>query len=404
MKIAVIGGGASGITTAYLLDRNGHDVALFEKESMLGGNIRTLGKNVVDGGTDPALRLEAGVIEFSANFSNFLNLMHELDIQLERIEVGSALFPRDKRPILSPHVIRSNLSGWKRVQETIRFLGLKIATLGRQPNLLLSSEPELSGQTLAGFLKHGRLGDQWLKLLIMYSYSMRFDQVGDFPADLAIHVLRNYMTAGWFRLPGGVFSYIERILERFHGDIHLDTHIQGIERHPGGIRIMLENTTEDFDKVVIATPPDQVLSLLTKPTSEESVRFRAWRANYAQTVIHTDASLYDAFHIRHPSEFDFFQTSTGWGYNAYLNRLSGLATDTSYYLAFDLNELIDSSKILYRQKHHTPAYTTEALKYRSEVLRSNGENHTYHVGAYLADGLHEGAISTAMQVAQRIGQ
>jgi predicted NAD/FAD-binding protein len=45
----------------------------------------------------------------------------------------------------------------------------------------------------------------------------------------------------------------------------------------------------------------------------------------------------------------------------------------------------------------------EALHYRNEVIDTNGENHTYYAGAYLGDGLHEGAIASAMRVAQLIG-
>jgi glycine/D-amino acid oxidase-like deaminating enzyme len=46
MKIAVIGGGASGLVSAYLLDKQGHHVSVFERQPMLGGHIRTLNKNV----------------------------------------------------------------------------------------------------------------------------------------------------------------------------------------------------------------------------------------------------------------------------------------------------------------------------------------------------------------------
>lgn len=41
MKTAVIGGGISGLTTAYLLQQKGIDVKLFEKNTFPGGNIRT---------------------------------------------------------------------------------------------------------------------------------------------------------------------------------------------------------------------------------------------------------------------------------------------------------------------------------------------------------------------------
>lgn len=54
MKAVVIGGGISGLTTAYRLRRQGVDVRLFEAGSRLGGNIRTVreGGFVFDAGPD----------------------------------------------------------------------------------------------------------------------------------------------------------------------------------------------------------------------------------------------------------------------------------------------------------------------------------------------------------------
>ncbi|MDQ5939261.1 MAG: uncharacterized protein QG557_208, partial [Pseudomonadota bacterium] len=46
MKIAIIGAGAAGMSTAYLLNKQ-HDITIFEKQSIIGGNIRTLNKNVL---------------------------------------------------------------------------------------------------------------------------------------------------------------------------------------------------------------------------------------------------------------------------------------------------------------------------------------------------------------------
>jgi uncharacterized protein len=40
-----------------------------------------------------------------------------------------------------------------------------------------------------------------------------------------------------------------------------------------------------------------------------------------------------------------------------------------------------------------------AFRHRHEIIATNGDYHTYHVGAYLGDGLHEGAITSAMRVA-----
>lgn len=48
MKIAVIGGGFSGLLTAYLLEKQGFAVTVFEKEPYLGGHCQTLiGKDLI---------------------------------------------------------------------------------------------------------------------------------------------------------------------------------------------------------------------------------------------------------------------------------------------------------------------------------------------------------------------
>ena len=72
-------------------------------------------------------------------------------------------------------------------------------------------------------------------------------------------------------------------------------------------------------------------------------------------------------------------------------------------MSFQLEELIAPERIIHTQEHDTPLYTTASFRYRDEVVATNGENHTYHAGAYLGDGLHGGAISAAMRVAQLIG-
>ena len=42
MKIAVIGSGISGLTSAYLANRQGHEVHLFEANDYFGGHSHTI--------------------------------------------------------------------------------------------------------------------------------------------------------------------------------------------------------------------------------------------------------------------------------------------------------------------------------------------------------------------------
>ncbi|NJM96982.1 MAG: NAD(P)-binding protein [Phormidesmis sp. RL_2_1] len=404
MKIAIIGGGASGMVTAYLLDQQGcHQVSVFERQPMLGGHIRTLNKNVQPNQSDCKQILENGVLEFPSAFHNFLALMQTLGVALEQVDVGSGLFLSEGRHVLSGALIRKNFTRWQRWLEYWRLDTLYARSAGFWLKMQFPKQQDFYDQPLSQYLPQANLRNIWLKLLTMYSYSMPFELIDSFPAELAIVSLRQYIFAKWFRIKGGVYSYIEKILERFSGEVYLGVEAMSVRRTDAGIMLMLPEGTQQFDKVVFATPPDQVLKLLADPTYSEIQHFSNWQKNQVQTLLHTDTTLYSPYHIKQHGEFDFFHTEQGWGYNAALNQLCGIADGEQYNLAFNLENLIASDKVLHRQTHHTPLYTVEAFRDRNQIIQSNGENHTYHVGAYLVDGLHEGAVTSAMQVVERIG-
>ena len=404
MRIAVIGGGSSGMATAYWLDKQGHYVTVFERQPMLGGHIRTLNKNVKPNQSDCPERLESGVLEFPAAFHTFGALMQELRVELKPVRIGSAVFSKDGSHFLSGVMIEKNFTGIHRLIEYLRFDTVYARSARLWLETRFAKMDDLYNQPLSHYVKNQSISNIWLKLLTMYSYSMPFELIDNFPAELAIPMLRDYLAVKWLRVEGGVYSYIEKILERFNGEVLLNVEIANIFRSPDTVKIERSpGEVQEFDKVVFATPPDQVMALLADPTNAEIKRFSAWKANHMTTTVHKDTSMYDDHGIRQPSEFDFFQTDNRWGYNGFLNQLSDIASPQHYFLSFQLEELIAKEHIIHSQEHHTPLYTTESFRYRDEVVATNGENNTYHAGAYLGDGLHEGAIASALRVAQLIG-
>ena len=50
-----------------------------------------------------------------------------------------------------------------------------------------------------------------------------------------------------------------------------------------------------------------------------------------------------------------------------------------------------------------PLYNVEAIRYGQEIIATNGEHNTFHAGAYLYDGLHEGGITSAFKVSALLG-
>jgi uncharacterized protein len=406
MKIAIIGGGASGMVTAYLLDKQGHQVTVFEREPTLGGHIRTLNQNVQPNHSDCNLVLENGVLEFPTSFHNFMNLMTELDIELEPVNIGSALFLKNGTHYMSKVAIDRNFTG---IHWLLEHLRMNLFYL-RAASLLIAAKSwkaiDFHDQSLADQFKQPYLRNIWLKLFAMYSYSIPFSAIDDCPAELVIPTLRDDVFVDWVRIKGGVYSYMQKILDRFRGEVLLGAEVNAIRRSISGVTIELAGAkTLEFDKVVFATPPDQVLKLLADPHNDEIRRFAAWQGNYVQTLLHTDATMYAPYRVQEGSEFDFFETDQqhgNWGYNARLNQLCGITSPVQYSLSFNLESLIAPAQILHVQQHHTPLYTVEAFHHRQEIIKTNGELNTYHVGAYLGDGLHEGAITSAILVAEVI--
>ncbi|WP_009544549.1 FAD-dependent oxidoreductase [Crocosphaera subtropica] len=405
MRFAIIGGGASGMVTAYLLEKRGHSVTVFEKKPYLGGNIITLNKNVKPNHSNCNLVLDCGVLEFPTVFHNFLSLMQELEVELEPIYTGSGLFLRDGRYFLSGGMIKKNFQGLKRWLEYLRLDTLYARSAGLWAKLKFSNRQEFYDHSIAYYLDRQCIRNCWLKLLLMYSYSMPFHLIDQFPAALGIPILKNYVFVDWVRVKGGVYSYIEKILDKLKGKTFINTEILKISRLDNSVSIYFnDGTHQPFDRVVFATPPDQVLALLSDPSEEEMKRFSPWKKNIATNMAHHDTSIYEPYGIKKFSEFDFFQTSNSWGYNAYLNQVCGINSSEKYSLAFNLEELIDKDKIIHIQEHYTPFYTVKSLKYVPEIIKTNGENNTYYAGAYLADGLHEGAITSAFRVAELVGR
>ncbi len=76
MRIAIIGGGISGMVTGYRLHEN-HDVTLYEANDYIGGHTNTVDVDL--GGRET--RVDTGFIVFNdRTYPNFIALMSELGV------------------------------------------------------------------------------------------------------------------------------------------------------------------------------------------------------------------------------------------------------------------------------------------------------------------------------------
>ncbi len=408
MEIAIIGGGAAGIAAAWYLGER-HRVTVFERQAVLGGNIRTLGKNVPGDGLPAGVTLDAGVVEFSRdNFPRFHALMDELDVELHEVPGTTALFVDGRPPLASPGNVAAAGLGWGARLAA----GWRLRRLARPYRRFFARTrdlppAELYDRRLDDYLDGGPFAE-WLRLLMLYAYSIPPQHLGRLPAALAVPALRRFLQPHhWTAIGAGVYTWIERVVERRRPQVHTSARIRAVRRSAAGVEVEMESGERmPFDKVVIATTPDQVLPLLADANGDERRRFGAWEGSEACTVVHSDTGLYARRGIRYFSEFDLFHTAAGLrGYNAYLNRLCAVPASAGvhYSLSYGIDEEIDPAAVVHRQSHRTPLYTVEAMRTREEIKAANGERHTVFAGAWLDDGLHEGAVRSGQEAARRVG-
>ena len=249
---------------------------------------------------------------------------------------------------------------------------------------------------------------QALLACFMLAFSMPFEKVGAMPADLTVAYMQGGRLPNWYFIRDGVYSYIETMLSQMPREHlqHCDATVTHVSRSAEGVMVGVQGReAERFDKVVFATTPGQVLKLLTDPSDAEVRRFQAWSCNTFTTVAHRDAGIYERFDTQVAGPCDYFRLSDDrlFGYNTYLNHGYGQPLTTPYGFAYNLESELDPAKVLHRAEHRTPHYTVAAFASRGEIAETNGENHTFHVGAYLGNGLHEGAALSASNVSRRLG-
>src|SRR5262245_6199770 len=101
-SIAIVGGGSSGLVSAWLLEQE-HDVTLYEKQDRLGGHAYTV-EVALEGNTYP---IDAGFEFFSDEmFPTFIKLLSILDVEIHSFPLNYTFFTaNNKKAVVLPPIV-----------------------------------------------------------------------------------------------------------------------------------------------------------------------------------------------------------------------------------------------------------------------------------------------------------
>ena len=409
-RIAVIGGGISGLTAGYVLSRT-DSVTLFEADSRLGGHADThmAGQVPVDTGF---------IVYNELTYPLLTRLFAELGVATRPSEMsmsvrcgGCGLHYAGKRGLggLVPGLSRGGHRFLRMLADVPRF--------HRAAKRLLA-DGAAADLTFGAFLDRGGYSGyfqaHFALPLVAAVWSCPAGTALGYPAGYLFAFLANHgmlSVSGsppWRTVAGGSRCYVERAAGRL-ACVRPGVPVRAVRRHPDGVEIRdASGRASDFDAVVIATHPDQALRLLDRPTRAEREVLGAFTYTPNPALLHTDTSLlprrpgiraswnYELGHCQAA------RTGAGPRISYHMNRLQGLPAGQDYIVTLNGQAAVDPGRVIGRMEYAHPAYTPASVAAQRRLPELNTPVSAF-AGAYHGWGFHEDGCRSGAQAASALG-
>ncbi|PTQ67723.1 NAD(P)/FAD-dependent oxidoreductase [Pseudomonas sp. GV071] len=417
MKIAIIGSGISGLTTAYLLNRQ-HDIQVFEASDWIGGHTHTVDVQV----DVRSYAIDTGFIVFNDwTYPNFMRLLSQLQVAYQPTEMSFSV--RDQQSgveyngntLNSLFAQRRNLLSplfWGMLRDILRF--------NREAIDDLQQQRIDAATTLGSYLQtrgyRQRFIDHYIVPMGAAIWSMSLGEMLNFPLQFFVRFFKNHGLLSvtnrpqWHVVSGGSRSYVEPLCASFRQHIRLNCPVHQVERDALGVTVHSAQGSERFDKVVFACHSDQALRLLAKPSQAEQSILGALPYADNEVVLHTDTRLLPKrrlawaswnYHLEGQLDGDRSRAAAVT-YN--MNILQGIHSDTTFCVSLNQNEAIDPATVLSRHTYAHPQYSLAGVAAQARWHELVGAQHSYYCGAYWANGFHEDGVVSALRVANAFGE
>ena len=410
--VAVIGGGVSGLTAAYLLARS-HDVTVFESEKRLGGHAHT---HQLPGTGGEPISVDSGFIVMNEKtYPNLLRLFSELGVQTRPTEMSMSIECNGcGLSYAGGRGFRSIFAQPRRLADP-RFLRMlmQIPRFHRKARQLLNTGSEM---TWGDFLSEGRFSNYLIQHfavpLVSCVWSCGDEEAFAYPARhlfafLNHHGMRQVTgSPTWQTVVGGSHSYVSKIESRI-GQVRTGDAVASVERFENHIEIRTTSRTHSFDRVVVATHADQALEILVDATPEEKAQLAAIGYSRNETWLHSDSSLLPLPSSRSRASWNYRLASCSGGADKvvvsyWMNRLQGIGESRDYIVTLNATDKVDPETVSAKMTYWHPVFTSEAIAAAAK-LRTSGGPRLAFAGAHLGWGFHEDGCRSGVEAAESFG-
>ena len=307
-KVAIIGGGVSGLGVAWALHHNPEqfDFRIYEAQSRIGGNAITVDMPQEDGSSIPFDISVTACIPSAYHHIVLVMQQYGIDLVDTRfsysVKYKGGVYAHD----YDSDIRRQLLPEIEKFQKLLRRLKW-FGRLNRSRSALLNALNPFNYVSMGTLLNLGRFsGDFRYKVLKpMFVNFLMATNVFDMPAALFSRYLEFFdiETAtpmqSWDQ---GTRRIYENLSAEFRDKIYLERPVRKVYRRENEVVVEDENgKRETYDDVVFACNANQTLMMLDQPTLLESwllssVRYESELHNH--TIVHSDASVLPDTEVR----------------------------------------------------------------------------------------------------------
>ncbi|MEL7459663.1 MAG: FAD-dependent oxidoreductase [Pseudomonadota bacterium] len=408
-RIAIIGGGISGLGAAHFLTDTDR-VVVFEAGQRMGGHARTVvaGKR----GDQP---VDTGFIVFNkVNYPELTRLFETLDVPFAQSDMGFGASIAGGRLEYGLRGLPAIFAQKKNLFDP-RFLRMlrDIMTFNRDAAGAVTS-PDMTIGELINVMGLGPwFRDYYLTPFSGAIWSTPTQKILDFPAQAMMRFFENHALLSyegqhqWYTVEGGSKEYVSRLtasLERRGADLRVNAPVAAVRRTPHGVEVRAQGAEwEAFDDVVFATHGDDSLAMLSDATGVERTALSAVKYQPNRAVLHCDERLmpkrracWSSWVYTEPK----VKTSDRIGLSYWMNSLQPIPQDDPMFVTLNATQDIREECIYDEATFSHPLYDLDMLAAQDTIRAINGSHNTWFCGAWMRNGFHEDGLQSALDVAR----
>ena len=412
MKIAIIGAGISGLSSAYWLSRQ-HEVCVYESAQNIGGHTATVDVNL----GHRSYAIDTGFIVFNDwTYPKFNQLIKELGVDFKPTQMSFSVSDRVSNFEYSGTNLntllaqRRNLLSrrfWRMVSEIRRF--------NHQAKSDFLNDNINPDESMGDYLDRGQFDDVFRDYYILPMasaiWSMPQKTINSFQASFFIRFFHHHGLLNitdrpqWQVIKGGSREYLAPLTAPFASQIRTDCRVERIKRLPTHVEIYTRYGKENYDMCVLACHSDQSLAILgDSATNQEREILGGIDYCASDVILHTDTSLlpkkrrawasWNYLLDAHQNDLPLVT------YN--MNILQGIKSDHTFCVSLNAGHAIDPGKIIQTFSYAHPQLNAKSIVAQQRWDEINGQHRTWFCGAYWGNGFHEDGVASAHRVFQSI--